>query len=151
VEVEKILSRELPHFARWLLDYAPNPKVLGDARYGVRSYFHPGVEAAARDNSPRQQIFEIIEVFVREIRASNPKREMWKGSATEIVGQMTEMPILRGFTILRSGAMFGRDLSSAEEYGRQHPEVRPIRSRNTGSGKIWTIDLGEEYDLKDED
>lgn len=150
-EVQAILSKELPHFARWLLDYSPNPKVMGDSRYGVRSYFHPGVEQAARDNSPRQQILEIIEIFAKEIRAANPKRELWKGSATQLVGEMTEMPILRGFTVLRSGAAFGRDLASAEEYGRQHPDVRPIKSRSTGSGKIWTIDLGEEYDLKEDD
>lgn len=146
-EIQTILTKELPHFGRWLLDYQPNPKVMGDSRYGVRSYFHPGVEAAARDNSPRQQVLEIIEAFVQEIRAGDPKREVWRGTATQLVGQMSDMPILRGFSLLRSGIAFARDLSSAEEYSKQHEKIRPIRSRNTGSGKIWTIDLSADYDI----
>jgi hypothetical protein len=146
-EIQSILTKELPHFGRWLLDYQPNPKVMGDSRYGVRSYFHPGVEAAARDNSPRQQVLEIIEAFVQEIRAGDPKREVWRGTATQLVGEMSDMPILRGFSLLRSGIAFARDLSSAEEYSKQHEKIRPIRSRNTGSGKIWTIDLSADYDI----
>lgn len=148
-EVQAILSRELPHFARWLLDYEPNPKVMGDSRYGVRSYFHPGVEQAARDNSPRQQILEILEIFARELRAAG--KDIWKGSATQLIGEMSEMPILRGFSILRSGPAFVRDLSSAEEYSKQHESVRTITSRNTGAGKVWTIDLGAEFDVPEEE
>jgi hypothetical protein len=140
-EVQEILVRELPHFGKWLLDYTPDPRVLGDSRYGVRSYFHPNIERAARDNSPRQQILEVIEMFIKELLASDPKRELWTGSSAQLMGEMSEMPLLRIFGNSRNSISFQRDLASAEEYSNSHPEVRRIRSRSTGSGKMWTIHL----------
>jgi hypothetical protein len=140
-EVQAILVRELPHFGKWLLDYTPDPRVLGDSRYGVRSYFHPNIERAARDNSPRQQILEVIEMFIKELLASDPKRVEWTGSSAQLMGEMSEMPLLRIFGSSRNSISFQRDLASAEEYSTSHPEVRKIRSRSTGSGKIWTINL----------
>ena len=145
-EVDAILSKELPFFARWLLDYVPNPAVVGKSRYGVRSYFHPAVERAARDASPRQQVLEIIDLFVQELRAADDNRDYWIGSSAKLVGEMSEMPMLRSFQSLRSASMFARDLSCAEEYGKVNNTVRPITSESTGTGKTWKISLDPKYD-----
>lgn len=144
--LEKIITRELPHFVRWVLDYVPDDeRVMGNSRFGVNSYFHPQVEEAARANSPRHQTLELIEIFVKEWRVGAGRKE-WKGTGSELVGAMADMPGLRAFPQLKSPMMFQRDLQSAEEYSKEHKDLRPIKSERIGTTTLWTIDCSPKFD-----
>lgn len=136
---EALISRELPYFAKWLLDYEPNIAVLGNARYGIRSYFHPMVENSARDSSTRQGATELLDIFLKCYAESNPTHELWTGTTTQLVVEINRIDELRGFPIVREPMRLQRDLSSAEEYSKCNADARHISSQSTGSGRIWTI------------
>jgi hypothetical protein len=138
---EQLILRELPHFARWLLEYTPNPAVVGSPRYGIRSYFHPLVENSARDSSSRQGASELLDIFLRYYSNTNPSEEFWVGTTTELMVEIQRIEELRGFAVLKEPMRFQRDLSSAEEYYRANPGARRITSESTGHGRIWTIQI----------
>jgi hypothetical protein len=138
---EALIARELPHFARWLLDYDTNIAVLGSARYGIRSYFHPMVENSARDSSARQGATELLDIFLNYYAESNPTDEYWTGTTTQLVVEINRIDELRSFPIVREPMRLQRDLSSAEEYSKSNHEAREINSQSTGSGRIWTIKI----------
>jgi hypothetical protein len=122
-----------------LLDYEPSLGVLGNARYGVRSYFHPLIENSARDSSTRQGSTELLDIFLKYFKESNPKVEHWTGTTTELLVEMNKVEELRTFPLLKDPMRLQRDLSSAEEYSKANPTLRSIDSVSTGSGRIWTI------------
>ena len=137
---EQLILKELPYFARWLLEYQPNPAVSGSPRYGVRSYFHPLVENSARDSSSRQGATELLDIFMQYYAVSNPKDEFWTGTTTQLMVAIQRVEELRGFAVLKEPMRFQRDLSSAEEYYRANPgHTRQITSESTGHGRVWTI------------
>lgn len=138
---EALIRRELPFFARWLLDYEPNDAVLGNARYGIRSYFHPMVENCARDSSTRQGSTELLDIFLKYYAESNPSHESWSGTTTQLIVEINRIDELRGFPVVREPMRLQRDLSSAEEYAASNVSARKISSVSTGSGRIWTIQI----------
>jgi hypothetical protein len=138
---EALIRRELPFFARWLLDYEPNQAVLGSARYGIRSYFHPMVENSARDSSTRQGSTELLDIFLKYYSDANPNHEVWTGTTTQLIVEINRIDELRGFPVVREPMRLQRDLSSAEEYSASNALARKINSMSTGSGRIWTIQI----------
>lgn len=136
---EELILRELPHFARFLYDYSPSIGVVGSARYGVRSYFHPLVENNARDSSTRQGSTELLDIFFKYFAEANPKIDVWAGTTTELLVELNKVEELRTFSLTRDPSRFLRDLASAEEYAKSNPHVRKITSQSTGNGRIWSI------------
>ena len=144
--VESTIASELPFFLRWLLDYQPPIEVKDANRFGVKTYIDSFIEAAAYDNSSRSAIAEMVEFFAKKVREhlQNPK---WRGTLTEFqvvlhdcnggrsVGNSTNLEFVRrGMTVL-------------EEVSHHHKNVRPVRSKGNGGGKIWEIDLSSAYDI----
>ena len=138
---EALILRELPFFARWLLDYQTNPAVIGPARYGVRSYFHPLVENSARDSSTRQGSTELLDIFLRYYAEANPGISEWTGTTTDLMVAINRIDELRYLPLMKDPMRLQRDLSSAEEYSKANPQLRGIRSTSTGSGRVWKIQV----------
>ena len=88
-EVEEIISRELPHFAKWLIDWEVPKEIKGASRFGVASYIDKTIESAAYDNSSRSTVAELVEFFVKRAREyfTNP---IWRGTLTEFQGSILE-------------------------------------------------------------
>ena len=143
---EALIRKELPHFAKWLLEYDPSIAVAGNARYGVRSYFHPLIENSARDSSTRQGSTELLDIFFKYFKESNPKIEYWTGTTTELLVEMNKVEELRTFPLLKDPMRLQRDLSSAEEYSKANPTLRSLTSVSTGSGRIWTISTQNKHE-----
>lgn len=139
---QSVIKRELPHLAKWLLDYQINPAVLGPARFGIRSYFHPLVENSARDSSTRQVTTELLDIFLKYYADANPGETVWTGNTTELIVAINRIDELRTLPIVKDAIRLQRDLSSAEEYSKANPHQRKITSQPTGRGKVWTIELG---------
>ena len=143
---EALIRKELPHFAKWLLEYEPSIGVVGNARYGVRSYFHPLIENSARDSSTRQGSTELLDIFLKYFKESNPRTDYWTGTTTELLVEMNKVEELRTFPLLKDPMRLQRDLSSAEEYSKANPSLRTITSISTGSGRIWTISINNKHE-----
>ena len=129
-----------------MLEYDPSIAVAGNERYGVRSYFHPLIENSARDSSTRQGSTELLDIFFKYFKESNPKIEYWTGTTTELLVEMNKVEELRTFPLLKDPTRLQRDLSSAEEYSKANPTLRSLTSVSTGSGRIWTISTQNKHE-----
>ena len=148
-ELEADISRELPYFARYLLDWQQPEHTVGDSRYGVKPYMHPFLVNAARDNGSKAPALEAIELFARVHRDATGNTR-WRGTATELRSLFCEYPDLSGLSFGRDHYALARGLASAEEAFRTGaPNARPIESTSHGKGKRYTIDLSPEYDDDD--
>lgn len=145
-ELEKIISDELPYFARFLLDWDIPEQIVGDARFGVGHYMHPFIMNAARDNGSRAPAIEAIEMFARVHRDATGSKE-WKGTATMLRSLFNDYADLSGLSFSRDQYALARGLASAEEaFNTGMPNARPVTSESRGKGKRYTINLDEKYD-----
>lgn len=88
-EWEAIIRRELPSFARFLLDWEiPEQWVAEESRFGVVPYHHPDMI-----NASRQQglglIIELLTRFMEAVKADG--KEYWKGTAVELYELLCSM------------------------------------------------------------
>lgn len=147
--LEATIDKELPFFARWLLDWKQPEHTVGLARYGVAHYVHPFIMNAARDNGSRAPALEAIELFAKVHRAATGHTS-WRGTATELRSLFCDYPDLSGLSFGRDHYALSRGLASAEEAFRTGaPNARPVTSESRGKGKRYTINLSEDYDDHD--
>tara|TARA_R100000951_G_scaffold41798_4_gene35290 strand:+ start:12314 stop:14212 length:1899 start_codon:yes stop_codon:yes gene_type:complete len=77
-ETERRIQKELPYYARWLLDQDFSD-VCNDHRFGVDAYIHPELEVSALQNSETFGFQEVIEMFRETIKKSH-----WQGTASQL-------------------------------------------------------------------
>lgn len=146
--VEQTINAELPHFLRWVLDYQPPAAIQDSNRFGVKTYIDSFIEAAAYDNSSRSAIAEMVEFFAKRVRehSNAPK---WRGTLTEFTVVLHDSNGGRSVGNSTSVEFVRRGMTVLEEVSAHNPNVRPVRSRGNGGGKIWEIDLDAKYDIDD--
>jgi len=102
---QKILDRELPLFARFLLNYEiPEHCQSGDSRYGVREYHEPTLLMEANHSSSSGTFAEIIDEFQREyFTVREPHATEWVGTALQlhktILMDMTLTEAMRPYSV----------------------------------------------------
>jgi hypothetical protein len=128
--IATILEREMPFFARWLLDWQPPERLKLGGRFGFEAYQTPDLLQESELNSDGAQFEELLVLFAKQC-ATEPK---WGGSATElhaaISGNSSLAPQIRNMT----PALVGRQLGKLKtrDYLKQ-----ASRKRSRG----WEIDL----------
>ena len=128
-ECKRIIAREAPYFARYLLDYVVPQECLGTARFGINSYLESSLVTAANQSSDSAGFQELVEHWKEVHFTANPNQREWAGSATdfnvsvqgisglaEACGRLTPKQISAGFQQLKAA---GADLDS-----RQHGIIR---------------------------
>ena len=150
-ELQATINKELPYFARFLLDWKPPEEVLDDDRFGVKSFIDKSISYAAYDNSSRSQVAELIDYFAKACREQNTEIKEWRGTITEF--QVALHTYNNGRSLGASNKLeFVRNgLSHLEDVGKGDKSVRPIRSIGKGSGKVWIIDVTQPYDIDAEE
>jgi len=145
-DLEGTIADELPHFARWLLDWQAPKEIMGSSRFGVSSYIDQSIASAAYDNSSRSTVAELVEFFVKRAREyfTNP---IWRGTLTEFQGSVHEFNGGRSIGVSGSMELVRRGLHTLEEISKNSKKARPIKSIGFGGGKIWEIDLNEKFDI----
>jgi hypothetical protein len=72
---------------------------------------------------------------------------VWTGTSAELLGAMGNYTEIKA----RGGSFeqqrLARDLQQAAENSTDNPNMRPVHAMNTGGGKVWMINLDQEYDL----
>lgn len=144
--VENTIAEELPHFAKWLLEWEPPEQIMGSSRFGVASYIDPTIASAAYDNSSRSAVAELVEFFVKRAREyfSNP---IWRGTLTEFQGAVHEFNGGRSVGVSNNMNFVRVGMLILEEASKNSKRARPVKSLGSGGGKIWEIDLNEKYDI----
>ncbi|NOU36249.1 MAG: hypothetical protein HOO88_05725 [Kiritimatiellaceae bacterium] len=131
--VAEIIQAELPFFLRWLLNWTPPDKVLGDSRYGVQTYCEASLFEAARHSSSAYSFLEVLLKFFE-----GQVSDVWTGSATELLSAMlNDDDGLAGIAAKYTPDKVGRELSKLASQNYSLSQTR------TGARRIWSIDVQE--------
>ena len=146
-QLEATIEQELPHFGKFLLDWKV-PQEVGDVgRFGVKSYIDPTIADAAYDNSSRSSIAELVEFFSKRCREVYPEMGRWSGTLTEFQVMIHDLNNGRDVGSSRNLEFCRRGMITLEEASRVNNKIRPVISHGQGGGKLWSIDLSENYDI----
>lgn len=100
-ENEAILAQEMPHLARWLLDWTPPADIHDGPRFGAKPYHHPFVRKVAAESSPEYVLTELLDEWISSYRDLTG-HSFWEGSATKLQAELQVDPrikeIARGWT-----------------------------------------------------
>ena len=85
-EMRKQVAEELPHFARFLLDFQiPEECLAPEARYGVKEYHEPSLRNSANHSSASATFGEILDETLREFFTNQqPEALFWEGTALQL-------------------------------------------------------------------
>ena len=145
-KLEATIDEELPHFAKFLLDWNPPTEVLDTGRFGVRSYIDAKIADAAYDNSARSSISELVDFFSKRCREVTAQ-DTWTGTLTEFQTTLHDFNNGRNVGMSNNLEFIRRGMSVMEESARTSSKIRPVFSKGKGGGKIWTIDLRGQFDI----
>lgn len=88
-EIDRLVARELPNFARFLVDWEIPPSWIGaEVRFGVRTYHHPELLAAARQHGVGV-LLEMLVPFLTEYAQKYPEKKYWEGTAAQLHVDLT--------------------------------------------------------------
>jgi hypothetical protein len=103
-EMDAMLERELPHFARWLLDWTPPAYVLdgADHRFGITAYCEPTLHRTSNLSSSVSSYSELLGKWLGEFfKEEGRGKAEWCGTATDLRLAMLAHPVyaeaLRGY------------------------------------------------------
>jgi hypothetical protein len=63
--IEDIIRAELPYFLRWMANWKAPAEVLGDDRFGVKTYHHPVLLQATIDAAPHGLLSEMLPYAIK--------------------------------------------------------------------------------------
>jgi len=144
--VEQIIEEELPHFGRYLLDWGVPQEIEGLNRFGVVSYIDQTIATAAYDNSSRSAVAELVEFFVKRAREGG-MAGLWRGTLTDFQVSLHEFNAGNTVGMSRNLEFVRRGMLVMEDSSNSNKNLRPIKSTDTGSGKVWEISLDTTYDI----
>jgi len=135
-QLEAILKKELPHFARYLLDFVIPEELIGKSRYIIKHYCEPTLFATAQQSSTTAGFAEILEDFVSDyFKVKNLKDTVWEGTSFQLHKAILTDPTADAAMKPFSVDSVGRHLSMLKNKGA-HIEVIETR---TGSSRRWRI------------
>ncbi len=108
-ELESMIARELPHFARWLLEWVPPEHVVARNRFGVRNYIHEGLRTAALHSSGVGDLLEIIDLWLKRSQLE----EEWVGTSTVWLSTALSDEALRPLVSKFTPRILGKRFSEA--------------------------------------
>jgi hypothetical protein len=146
-DLEEIITRELPYYAKWLIDWDVPKDIVGRSRYGVVSYIDKSIASAAYDNSSRSSIAELVEFFAKRAREYWDGDTKWRGTLTEFQVLLHEFNGGRSVGMSHNLEFVRRGMLIIEESCKSNKHVRPVKSLGFGGGKVWEIDITDKYDI----
>lgn len=137
-DADSHITKELPFFCRWLLDWVPPEHTKGRARYGLKAYHEPSLLNAAHERGRAHEFQELLEIFLLHwFRAEGAHAESldWTGSATQLYLQMSAIEILKPLTQKTHAGSVGKGLNALLTSGNPHITMEPGRSKK----KTWIL------------
>lgn len=143
-QINEILDRELPHFARWLCEWrVPSWLLAGDERFWVRPYHHVSLLEAATEQGSAINMLEMLRevydllcdssdeaVIGNKIVPLGDKRYEWRGPVRQLYRLMRTMEVAHvdRMNMQQIGTLLGVLASRGFNINRV-----------VGSGTDWTI------------
>ena len=133
-ETEDTLDRELPFFARWLLDMTPSDKLVRDPRFGYKPYLHPHLVNEAHQSSWGATFGEILSYWASLFFTANSTAQEWKGSAFALYCSIQADPALAAAMRSTSPEQMSRNLSGLLAAGDPRLSCADVAGQ-----REWTI------------
>ena len=131
-----VCRREVPHLARYLLDYE-TPEELRSTRFGVKGYVDSEVEDLCLAQGRHNYFLELMDLFKDEyFSKDDPSRTEWEGNATELLAKCANLPganvILKDVTPTRMGLSLSHYASKNVPWLEKRHRRYAIKSPHTG-------------------
>jgi hypothetical protein len=139
-ELEATITRELPYLLRWLLDWTPPAEVMGDHRFGVRSYIHEGLREQALYSGEFGDILDIIRTWIKYAHPIEIHGNTWKGSASDFMAELNKIDEIRPLISKLSPKSLGKKFSDATQVSDSYIRLSN-KTKHKGSGNLYEIDL----------
>lgn len=138
-EGNAVVARELPHFARFLMDWVvPDECSDPDPRFGgVKPFADEFLVRTANQSSTTAPLAEILDDFKAQYKTHNPGKEIWRGTSAQLHRELNadndRKEAMRSYPILK----LSNHLATLEQQGY------PIASEQSGISRFWVLDLSE--------
>jgi hypothetical protein len=106
---EAKVAGELPAFGAYLRDYVIPEDIVGDYRFGVRSYHNPELLQIARNSSQTASFLEILTEWRANYFATFSGAE-WTGNPTNLLSELLQTESLKPLVV--------RDIKSSNHLGK---------------------------------
>lgn len=142
-ELKATIQKELPHFARWLLNWRIPPHCVGSSRYGIKPYHDPLLLRTAYENGANYEFSEMLKLFLRNFRfqqeAGGKEVSEWVGTSSQLILDLNawNSSAARSYNS-RAVGMALTDLM------RKGLNIRMVRSR---SDRTWYIPISLELSV----
>jgi hypothetical protein len=136
-ECQLQLKKELPYFARFLLDWKiPDDMVTDETRFGVANFLHPDLFEASVEQGQSGVAAQMVHSFIAaDAAASGHQRDRWSGTSSELYEAISMM-----------NQQFSREFRSVKGFQtvlghlRNHSILRvESTKRSPGHPATWTI------------
>jgi hypothetical protein len=134
-DVEDIIEKELPYFARWLLDvYEPPKAILTNSRMGVASYYDPKILAFSQQQSHAFNLVELIRTWADHSSFFAPdnegmQKEYWIGTPTDLLAVFNAVDTMSALIRDWSAPKIAKSLTTLARIPNSGVEFDPSSSR----------------------
>jgi hypothetical protein len=107
--LEAIISKELPHFARWLIETYRSPEGIESTglRCGMKSFHDPVLIEMSKQQDMAYELRELLAAWltIGQWWAQTPKMPFWVGTPTALISSLNEVagfqPLMKEWTVSR--------------------------------------------------
>lgn len=131
-QADAVIAQELPYFARWLLDWCPDPKLVVGGRYGVSGYHDDHLLLQAKMSGKANEFREVLNLWARSYFAADSDTA-WEGTSTELLSVMKADASVSNLIGRYTPVGTGRELSKLQSLGFD------VSSRVKDGMRVWTI------------
>jgi len=139
-ELDEIIKRELPYFLRWLLDWTPPAEVMGDHRYGVKSFIHEGLREQSLYSGELGDILDVVRTWIKCCNPRERHGNTWRGTASDFKAELSNEDSIRPLIANYSTKSLGRKFMDAVGLNGSHI-VLATATKQKGRGNVYEIDL----------
>jgi hypothetical protein len=130
-ELETTIRSELPHLARYLVDFEIPTQCLGENRFGVRSYHESSLVRTAQHSSRTNGFGEILDDWRKDYFEEN--KNDWTGTAFQLLVALNRDQAKAAAIRHLTADTVARKLSALKNKGY------PVSCLERAGGRIWTI------------
>jgi hypothetical protein len=131
---KEIIPREIPYFARFLLNWQIPDHVKGDPRYQIKPYMHKSLAEDSEVSSEASHITELLQIFVDEFFEMHEDKREWSGTTMKLFSEMMRFEGTRAAAQRYGPESIGRKLTKLVTQGS------PLIQRNMNrKGQHWVI------------
>jgi hypothetical protein len=137
--LEPRIAAELPHFARWLLEWTTPAELMVGGRFGVKGYIHEGLRNSALHSGQVGDLLELVDLWIQRSQPMEKlKSKTWSGTAsgwwTEVMQDEMLEPLVQKFTVRQIARKF-------VEASRIEGSRIKVLGKRTGPGNRYEICL----------